>query len=95
MDASSQDAFLARLRADGWLQGVIHDPVVSRAVEVTARAAGYALRAADLVAAGPVASGPPPPGDEESHPTIDFDGDGAADAVWTGSRWVMANQDDG
>jgi hypothetical protein len=95
MDASSQDAFLARLRADGWLQGVIHDPVVSRAVEMTARAAGYTLRAADLVGADSLASDPSPPGDEDSHPTIDFDGDGAADAVWTGTRWVMANQDDG
>lgn len=90
MDASSQDAFIARLMADEWLQGVIQDPVVSRAVEVIARAAGYAVKASDLMVADPGVDG-----GEGSHPTIDFDGDGSPDAVWTGTRWVMAPQDDG
>ncbi|EAQ76065.1 MULTISPECIES: Nif11 family protein [unclassified Synechococcus] len=92
--SESLQKFLTSVHADADLQEGLNRPEVMEAAVRVARAAGFLLRDADLIASPAVLTrlesdgARPAEGD-----VIDFDGDGEPDAVQRGGRWVMQDSD--
>lgn len=95
MPPGSREDFLAAVHADLPLQqALVHPESMQCAVRI-ARAAGWDVGAADLLATSDGAvqgrAGERPPVEGEA---IDFDGDGVPDAIARGGRWVMRDAED-
>lgn len=92
--SESQENFLTSVHADAHLQEGLNHPEVMEAAVRVARAAGFLVRDADLIASPAV---PPRPESDWALPAegdvIDFDGDGEPDVVQRGGRWVIQESD--
>jgi hypothetical protein len=88
------DHFLGRVHTDNELQRLLSLPDARAAALAVARAAGYSVDLADLLAPAQRSGTPSAATATADGESIDFDGDGIADAVRQGGRWVLTSQDD-
>lgn len=88
--STSRDQFLKAVHDDWQLQQALENQEIAQAALKVARAAGFALSVSDLVRTTPMtpATTVQPSMDDELE-SIDFDGDGAPDAVLKDGRWMM------
>jgi predicted ribosomally synthesized peptide with nif11-like leader len=95
MTRAAQPTFLAALHADRALQQALMQPEILDVAVRIARAAGFEVSRADLMAPPPERSPQNPEEGPAAEPLrIDFDGDGAPDAVLQGGRWVLLDSED-
>ena len=95
MTRTAKTTFLAALHADRTLQQALTQPGVRDLAGRIARAAGYEVSSADLMASPQSqAASNHEEGASSEGIEIDFDGDGLPDAVMEGGRWILLDAED-